>query len=195
MMQEKRMIVNKQNFHRRKNWRMKSYLEIYVPITFEDSWFKEMRASFDHIPVIWQKGYYHITMAFCDETPDNINIPSILDKYFRNLNAPKICFNKLDAFQATSGMYIVNLGTDDIPTSFSELVKNVRKDLTIAGCVLESDFMLHVTLGRIKDTNIQFTDIKELVSSIPQPVITLSLNDVDYREFRGRTIYKIKLQR
>lgn len=172
---------------------MKSYLEIFVPITYDDSWFKDLRSAFDNIPVIWQKGYYHITMAFCDETPDNIDIPSVLDKHFRNLNAPKICFNKLDAFQAISGMYIINLGTNDIPASFTELVNDIRKDLKTVGCVMESDFMLHVTLGRIKDANIQFSDVKDLISSVPQPVITLNLNNVDYREFRGKTIYKIKL--
>lgn len=173
---------------------MKTYLEIYVPITYDDSWFKELRSVFDNIPVIWQKGYYQITMAFCDETPAGIDIPLILYKHFKNLKAPQLCFNKLNTFQATSGMYIINLGTNDIPASFTELVNDIRKDLKAVGCVMESDFMLHVTLGRIKDVHIDFSHIKELISSVTPAVITLNLTEIDYREFRGRTIYKTTLQ-
>ena len=50
---------------------MKSYLEIYVPIQFDEPWFVELRNALTGVPVRWQTGYYHITMAFLNETPAN----------------------------------------------------------------------------------------------------------------------------
>ena len=51
---------------------MQTYLQIKVPINFNDSWFIELRNTIGDIPVDWQKRYYHITMAFIDETADKI---------------------------------------------------------------------------------------------------------------------------
>ena len=51
---------------------MKTYLEIKVPISYNAPWFSELRKALKDMPVHWQNGYYHITMAFLDETR---NIP------------------------------------------------------------------------------------------------------------------------
>ena len=173
---------------------MKTYLEISVPIKYDDLWFKKLRTAFRGIPVKWQEGYYHITMAFCDETPKDVDLCPILEKHLSDCKAPVLTFDKLDAFAATSGMYIVNLGVTDIPTEFVSLVEDIRTDLEAAGCVMQSDFMLHVTLGRIKDTRLELRTIQELVHSIPQPFLSLQLKGVDYRIFRGLTIYQTKLR-
>lgn len=45
---------------------MKSYLEIKVPISHDDYWFRELRDLLDGVDIRWQRGYYHITMAFLD---------------------------------------------------------------------------------------------------------------------------------
>ena len=47
---------------------MKTYLEIKVPIQYDVAWFAELRKALNGIPVKWQKGFFHITMVFIDET-------------------------------------------------------------------------------------------------------------------------------
>ena len=47
---------------------MKTYLEIKVPINYDDPWFKELRNHFAGIPVRWQKDFYHITLVFVNDT-------------------------------------------------------------------------------------------------------------------------------
>ena len=172
---------------------MKTYLEISVPIKYDDLWFKNLRTACRGIPVKWQEGYYHITMAFCDETPKDVDLRPILEKHLVGCKAPVLTFDRLDAFSATSGMYIVNLGVSNIPTEFVSLVENVRTDLEAAGCVMQSDFKLHVTLGRINDARLNLLSIQEQVRSVPRPSFSLQLTDVDYRMFRGRVIYNIRL--
>ena len=48
---------------------MKTYLEIKVPINYDDPWFKELRSHFAGFPVRWQKDFYHITLVFVNDTP------------------------------------------------------------------------------------------------------------------------------
>jgi hypothetical protein len=63
-----------------------------------------------------------------------------------------------------------------------------------AGCVMDSWFRLHVTLGRVKDTNIQLAAVQELTESVSLPAFALTLEYVDYRIFRGKTLYETKLK-
>ena len=51
---------------------MKTYIEIQVPIRNDAVWFEKLRCVCQNIDVKWQMGYYHITMAFIDETPIGI---------------------------------------------------------------------------------------------------------------------------
>lgn len=37
--------------------KLKSYLEIKVPISFEDSWFVDLRESLKDMPVLWQRDF------------------------------------------------------------------------------------------------------------------------------------------
>ena len=173
---------------------MKTYLEIKVPIRYDDQWFKSLRTACRGIPVKWQEDYYHITMAFCDETPRDADLRPILEKHLYDCKAPVMTFDTLDAFTATSGMYIVNLGVSDIPSEFVSLVENIRADLEAAGCVMQSGFKLHVTLGRIRDCSLKLSEIQDVVHPVSLPPMTLQLTDVDYRVFRGRTIYETKLK-
>ena len=62
------------------------------------------------------------------------------------------------------------------------------------GCVIHSDFMLHVTLGRIRSFDVKLSDIKAVIGAVSSPSFTLTLKDVDYREFRGKTIYETQLK-
>ena len=53
---------------------MKTYIEIQVPIRNDAVWFEKLRCVCQNIDVKWQMGYYHITMAFIDETPIGIDL-------------------------------------------------------------------------------------------------------------------------
>ena len=174
---------------------MKTYLEILVPLRYNASWFQELRLACRNIDVRWQMAYHHITMAFVDETPENIDIRPVLEKHLNAFPAPTLTFDKLDVFTAMSGMHIIYLTATDVPQSFLSLIENIRSDIKAVGCVVDSGFRLHVTLGRVKDPHIQLAAIQELTESVPLPAFSLTLEDVDYRVFRGKTIYETKLNR
>ena len=173
---------------------MKSYLEIQVPLRYDALWFKALRNAFKGIPVRWQKGYFHITMAFLDETPSDVGFVPGIGEQLRTTTTPTLTFDKLDVFSTMSGeMYIVNLTCTNIPKTFGNLVSKVRAEFEKQGAVIESDFRLHVTLGRIQDTTINLTKIEKVLSSVELPSFSLELTNVTYRWFRGRTIRKWQL--
>ena len=172
---------------------MKTYLEIKVPLRYDAIWFEELRRAFQQIEVKWQAGFFHITMAFIDDTPEDIDISTVLQKHLCSFPAPTLTFNKLDVFNAVSGMFIIYLTATNIPQNYLSLVQNIRSELKSVGCVMNSDFRLHVTLGRIKDSSLMLSDIKQIISKVSLPAFSLNLEDVDYRIFRGQTIYEIKL--
>lgn len=174
---------------------MKTYLEIQVPLKYNASWFQELRLACRNIDVKWQMAYHHITMAFVDETPENIDLRPLLEKHLNAFPALTLTFDKLDVFTAMSGMHIINLTATDVPQSFLSLIEIIRSDMKAAGCVVDSWFRLHVTLGRVKDPHIQLATIQELAKSVSLPAFSLTLEDVDYRVFRGKTIYETKLNR
>ena len=88
---------------------MKTYLEIKVPIKYDDPWFKELRSLFADIPVRWQKDYYHITMAFVNDTPKGIDMCPILKSHLTGVVAPVLTFDRLDVFSISSRMHIFHL--------------------------------------------------------------------------------------
>lgn len=173
---------------------MKTYLEIQVPLRYNASWFQELRLACRNIDVRWQMAYFHITMAFIDETPEDVDLCPLLEKHLNTFPAPTLTFDKLDVFTAMSGMHIINLTATDAPQSFLSLIENIRSDMKAAGCVMDSWFRLHVTLGRVKDTHVQLSAIRELTESVSLPTFSLALEDVDFRIFRGKTLYETKLK-
>ena len=174
---------------------MKSYLEIKVPISYNALWFAELRKALKDMPVHWQNGYYHITMAFLDETRNIPEIEAIMHRYLDNANAVSITFNKLDVFTTNSGMKIVHLTTDSIPDDFQKLVNNIRNDISgNTSTSILSDFRLHVTLGRISMPEADINDVGFLIDEIDFSPFTLTLNEVEYRVFRGRSLYNHRLK-
>ena len=174
---------------------MKTYLEIKVPIRYDDPWFEELRSHYAEIPVRWQKDFYHITMVFVNDTPEGIDMCPLLRKHLDKAQAPKLTFDQLDVFAVRSGMHIVHLSASKVPEDFLALTESIRADMKKAGCVIQSDFMLHVTLGRVGDFNIRLNKLRKLAKSFPMPPLTMVLTEVDYREFRGKEIYETQLKR
>lgn len=174
---------------------MKTYLEIKVPIKFDDPWFERLRSHFTGIPVMWKKDFYHITMVFINDTPKGIDMCSLLEKHLANVQAPVITFDRLNAFSTSSGMFIIHLSANEVPKSFHVLTDAIREDMKAVGCIIHSDFMLHVTLGRVSSFDVKITDLEKMMETVSPPSFTLTLTDVDYREFRGRTLYETHLKR
>lgn len=173
---------------------MRTYLEIKVPISFDSPWFYELRKALAEIPVHWQTDYYHITMVFIDETPKGVDLQPYFERHLVTLNAPTLSFDKLDVFTTSSGMHIINLTTTVVPEDFLSAIEHIRTSLKTVGALIKSTFRLHVTLGRIIDTNLNIATIQNLIDKVSLPVLSLNLRDVNYREFRGRTLYITKLQ-
>ena len=175
-------------------YRMKTYLEIKVPIKYDDPWFEELRRHFDGIPVRWQKDFYHITMVFINDTPEGIDMCPLLEKRLAPALAPVIIFDHLNAFSIKPGKYIIHLSTNHVPEAFLALTESICADMKAVGCVIQSDFMLHVTLGRVWSFDVELSEIKEVLDKVSPPSLTLTLTEVDYRVFRGRTIYEKTLK-
>ena len=168
---------------------MKTYLEIKVPISYSASWFSELRKALKDMPVLWQKGYYHITIAFIDDTQRLSDVEAIMHKYLDHAHPVNITFDKLDVFTAGSGLMIVHLGTSNVPEGFQTLVDDIRRDISCTHSSIQSDFKLHVTLGRITEPEADIDDVGFLIDEIDFTPFTLALNEVEYRIFRGRSIY------
>jgi 2'-5' RNA ligase len=172
---------------------MKSYIEIKVPIRFEDSWFRQLRDLLDGVDIRWQRGYYHITMAFLDETPERVNLIPGLNSLLSDATAPTITFDRLDAFASGYHRHVIHLTTTDAPADFLALVEDVRRHFKSKGCVIQSDFRLHVTLGRVQDPRMNVHQLKDIISQVELPTFTIDLTDVEYRIFRGKTLGQWKL--
>lgn len=163
---------------------MKSYLEIKVPISFDDYWFRELRDLLDGVNIRWQRSYYHITMAFLDFAPDNLNMRPGLNEILDEAMATTITFDKLDAFASGARKQVIHLTTTDVPEDFLDLVRDVRQFFKAKGCEIQSDFKLHVTLGRVQDPRMNVNKLKGIISQVDMPAFTLDLTDVDYRVFK-----------
>lgn len=174
---------------------MKTYLEIQVPIRNDAPWFLELREACKDIDVKWQMGYYHITMAFVDVTPIGVDLRPLLKKHLSTFTAPTLTFDKLDAFTTISGMHIIHLTATEVPRSFMSVVQAVRSDMESAGCVMQSAFRLHVTLGRVRDPRLQLPTLQKILETVSLPAFSLTLTDIDYRVFRGEIIYETNLDR
>ena len=173
---------------------MKSYLELKVPIRYVDSWFTELRDLLDGVNIRWQRDYYHITMVFLDYAPDNVNLLPGLSERLGQALAPTITFDRLDAF-ATGGGHkqVIHLTTSQVPADFLALVQDIRQYMKGKGCDIQSDFRLHVTLGRVQDPRMNVRKLKDIISQVELPRITLDLSSVEYRVFRGKTLGPWKL--
>ena len=76
----------------------KSYIEIKVPFAYQTDCFDRLRHQLEGLTIHWQPDYYHITMAFIDETHCVDDIKHITCKYFANIPPIEITFDKFDVF-------------------------------------------------------------------------------------------------
>ena len=174
---------------------MKTYLEIKIPIKYDDPWFEKLRTLLADIPVRWQRDFYHITLVFINDTPKDIDLCPLLKKHLDTALAPELTLDQLGVFATGPGKYIIHLTTGEVPERFLALIESIRADMKAAGCVILSDFMLHVTLGRLRDFNIRLPQLRRMTKSFSMPPLPMVLTDLDYRVFRGKTIFETQLIR
>ncbi len=173
---------------------LKSYLEIFVPLNSNDIWHCDLKKYLSDVDVMWQNAYYHITMAFIDETPKDLTkMTRLLEQRFVGFSAPVITFDSLDAFTTPSGIHFITLTSSTIPKDFVDFIQNVRHDIIETGAKIKSEFKLHVTLGRVMGDKISLDDLQNRLSEFTLPPIKLKLTEVDYRIFRGEVFFKTAL--
>lgn len=169
-----------------------TYIEIEVPLGQSAEWMGELKQVMReaYVPVRWQNGYYHITLAFLERVTSREEVISIINRHLESFEAPELTFDKLDAFGKRSGGGVLFLTCTAVSESFMRMVDALSQDLEAAGCIIESDFKLHVTLGRVdRDARVDAERLRELAGSVDVPSFSLRLKTVNYREFRGRTLY------
>jgi len=172
----------------------KSYLEIFVPLDTKRKWYSELKEYLSDVDVMWQNAYYHITMAFLDETPKDLEkITSMLKRHLTGFCAPVITFDSLDAFTTPSGLHFITLTSSAIPKEFVSLTDTVRHDIIDAGGKIESEFKPHVTLGRVRESNISLEYLQSKLRRFVVSPIELTLTEVDFRKFRGEVLFKTTL--
>jgi len=161
-----------------------TYIEIEVPVRKSAGWLGELMQAMEEgfVPVRWQNGNYHITLAFLKKVPSIEEVIAIMNRHLASFEAPELTFDKLDAFGKRSGGGVVFLTCSEVPESFLRMVDALRQDLEAAGCVIEADFKLHVTLGRVdKDVHVEADLLRELTESVDVPAFSLRLNVCNYK--------------
>ena len=160
---------------------MNTYLSINVPVDTEAQWYNSLTRELKSVDVRWQHGHYHITLAYLDETPEGVDIGSVISTKVVGKAAPSLTFDKLDAFTGGSGKeHIVYLTVSNVPESFSSWVDGIRRDIVAAGGVVNSGFKLHVTLGRVDAGKISLEELKSRINKVRVPSFSLCLSELEY---------------
>ena len=164
---------------------MSNYLELKVPVRWDAEWFARFRERMaeEHIAVRWQTRYHHITVAFINNDEPVEELTRAFDSQLNGRKAPQLTFDTLDAFCAKDApMIIVNLTASHPSPEFNILVDQLRESAREQGADIDSNFLLHVTLGRIENTDVE--RVKRVVSGIEVPPFTLRLKEAEYRYYR-----------
>ncbi len=172
---------------------MSNYLELKIPIRQSAKWFVNLRKAMAEakIPVRWQPGGFHLTVAFISNDQPVKELFLTFDKQMSCREAPNQTFDKVDAFEAkTSSEIIIHLTSTQLSPSLRSLVDSLRKDAFDEGADIENDFILHVTLGRIDAKKATLEQVRRIVESIQVPPFTLLLQKAEYRYFRGKSIQR-----
>ena len=88
---------------------MKNYLELKIPVQRNAQWYRELCDAMqeERIPVRWQNGFYHITVAFLHNDNHVMELRDAFSQILSGRQAPSITLDKLEAFATQSGKEIV----------------------------------------------------------------------------------------
>ena len=163
---------------------MTNYLELKVPVRRDAVWFNRLRNALAKagVPVTWQKSEYHITVAFMKDDQHVEVLQKAFGDVLRNAEAPELTLNRVGVFRTMSGEeLIVNLTSSAPGERFMSLVEKLRSKAEKVGANMESNFRLHITLGRIKTRLVSLEQVEDVVKGIDVPPFTLTLQDAEYK--------------
>ena len=152
---------------------MKNYLEFKIPVQRNAQWYKELCEAMQEvrIPVRWQNGFYHITVAFMH---DDLHVKELRETFARILSgkkAPSITLDRLETFQTQSGKeLIINLAPSHPSDELLTLINELRSAAINSGSQISKDFFIHITLGRIDAEDADLDEIKDIISSISSTI-------------------------
>lgn len=175
---------------------MKSYFEIKVPIDNNALWFHELKRAMKDVPVRWQNDFYHITIAFLYDMPDVVveKLAKTIGEIIKRKQSFNLTLDRLSAFTTQSGdIHIINITSSTDKTSAMSLIEEVREEIIKGGYDIEQDFRLHITLGRVGANAISLSELSDKISKVIIKPFDIKLSEIDYREFRGRTISQWQL--
>ena len=173
-----------------------TYLELKVPLRWSAEWFENLRNAMaeEKIPVKWQGGSYHITAVFANNISEREKVQELLDAFERILSkqAPlSLTLDKVDAFVTQSNEeIIVNITSKSPSKEFVALMDKLRTEAKNVMGDIESEFRLHITLGRIDSSKASIEQVRRITDSITVPSFDLSLKEAEFRFYRGDTIRK-----
>ena len=163
---------------------MKNYLRLKVPVRREAAWFNGLRNALAKagVPVTWQKSEYHITIAFMKDDQHVEELRTAFGEVLRKAEAPQLTLDKVGVFRTMSGEELIVFLTSSAPSErVMSLVDSLRSEAEKVGANIESNFRLHITLGRIKARLASLEQVEEVVKKIDVPPFTLTLQDAEYK--------------
>ena len=170
---------------------MKNYIELKIPVQRNAQWYRGLCEVMQEkrIPVRWQNGFYHITVAFMH---DDTHVDILREAFSRILfgrKAPLITLDKIEAFQTQNGKeIIINIAPSHPSDELLTLINEIRTAAINSGSQISKDFFIHITLGRIDAQDVTLDEVKQVISFISFSPFTVSIREAEYRYFRADTI-------
>lgn len=157
-----------------------NYLEIHVEINASSLWFVGLKEIMKQLNVGCKKGF-HITAAFLKDDKLKDELCEVFDRTLSHRKAPRLTFNRLEAFTSMSGKeHIVCLTSSQPEVEYLALVEDLRNEALKIGADLEP-YRLHVTLARVPVKIISLENLQELVAEIKLREFKLALTTIEYR--------------
>ena len=166
-----------------------NYVEMLVGLQTDKQWFRDLQGTMKKLRVSCKK-HFHITALFLKNDTHKDKLKAALDKKLGYQHAPRLTFDKLDAFTRRSGdQHIVCLTSTQPEPEFARLIDDLH-DTAVELGASPDDFRLHVTLARVPANRISLAELQKLLSEIPFRPFTLDLTEVEYRYLNGGVISK-----
>ena len=170
---------------------MKNYIELKIPVQRNAQWYRELCDAMqeERIPVRWQNGFYHITVAFIHNDSHVDILGEAFSRILSGRKAPSITLDKIEAFQTQNGKeIIINIAPSHPSDELLTLINEMRTAAINSGSQISKDFFIHITLGRIDAQDATLDEVKDVLSTIDFEPFTVSIREAEYRYFRGATI-------
>ena len=179
------------------NQESRNYLELKIPVRKNAEWFAKLRNAMSDagIAVKWQDGWYHITIVFVNDNNHVDQLHQVFDNVFNRKRAPLLTLDKLGTFTTRGGLqHIVYLSSSKLSEEIKALIDELRGVAKAVGANLDSEFRLHISLGRIDAKAVSMERVEKIIDKIVVPEFTLKVKEAEYRYFRDRSIQKWQMK-